>query len=128
MTIRTNPAYAHLAYRKAIIGRVVQFLSDEFLARSSDEAKDVLLCEDVFREDSEIPEETIEEYIEELQMKEQALQFELAKFEFVKRGDDDAVANKAEEAGAKAVVEAQQKEGRKGTRSGKRSGRRRASS
>lgn len=124
MNTRTNPAYAHLAYRKAVLGRVVQFLSDEFLARTSDEPKDVVLCEDVFRDDSEVPMGNIEEYIEELQQEEESLRLELSRFEFVKRGDDGAVSGKekgsGKQAGSKKGGQASQKSSRGGKRSGRR--------
>jgi len=128
MTLRTNPAYAHIAYRKAILGRTIQFLSDNFLALSADEPKDVILCEDVFREDSEVDIRSIEEYIEELQQEEESLRLELAKFDFVKKDEHEGFRGKKKEAGGAPGQQAGAEEGRKGGRSRKRAGGRQASS
>lgn len=85
---RTNPVYAQLAYRKAILGEVITFLTNTFTTAYNDEPAKTIVSEDVFREDSDVPLEDVGGYILELQQEEESLRLELAKFEFVKRGED----------------------------------------
>lgn len=83
--IRTNPAYANLAYKKAILDHCVTLLQTEFTrAYGDDEPNQFVLSEDVFREDSQVPEEEIIEFISELQERSESIKLQMRKFTFVK--------------------------------------------
>lgn len=82
---RTNPAYLELAYRKAIVGELITMLTNEYTKAYSEQARRKVAAEDVYKEDSEVPEEHIHEFITDLQQEEEHLRLELSKFDFVKR-------------------------------------------
>lgn len=85
MSSRTNPAYAELAYRKAIVGEVIQLLRNGYTAAYGDEPEKEIVSEDVFREDSTVPEGVVVDFIQDLERQEADLELELNRFEFVKR-------------------------------------------
>jgi len=97
--LKTNPAYAYLAYRKAILKSTINWLTSEYVGFDGVSPKGSLICEEVFRDDSEIPPEDIYSFVEELQEEESRLQLELNKFDFVRKDDD--VNRKATKAGTK---------------------------
>lgn len=84
---RTNPAYAALAYKKAILGEVIARLSGEYTAAMGDQPSRVIVSDDIVREDSEVPEEEIGAFIEQLQQEEESLRLQLLKFDFVRRDE-----------------------------------------
>lgn len=84
---RTNPAYAYLAYRRAIVGQVVALLKKDYTSAFGGPPDNVIVSEDVFRDEAEVPEAEIHRFINELQQTEESLRLELLKFEFVKRGE-----------------------------------------
>lgn len=86
---RINPAYAELAYRKAIVGEMIQLLRDKYTPAYGDEPEKTIVCEDVFRDESDVPQSAIEDYIGELTQQEANLELELNRFEFVKREGED---------------------------------------
>ena len=96
-TIRTNPAYAYLAYRRAVLRHTINWLRSEYVGQDGVSPKDKILCEDVFREDSEIPPEEIYQFVEELQEQEAQVQLEINRFDFVKK-DNDVISRKATKA------------------------------
>ena len=81
---RTNPAYAYLAYRKAIVGHVVAMLVKDCTSALG-EPEQHISSEDVFRDEAEVPEREIHQFINELQQQEESLRLEMLKFDFVKR-------------------------------------------
>jgi hypothetical protein len=83
----TNPAYAALAYRRAVLGEVVSLLSREYTEQNGVPAKGVIYAEEISRSDSEVPQEEIGRFMEELQQEEESLRLELAKFDFVRRDE-----------------------------------------
>lgn len=86
---RTNPAYAHIAYKKAILDHVVTLLQTEFTtAYGDEEPNQVILSEDVFREDSQVPEEEIHEFIADLQQQSESLRLDLRKFTFTQHDQE----------------------------------------
>ena len=94
MSSRTNPAYAELAYRKAIVGEVIQLLRTGYTAAYGDEPEKEIVSEDTFREDSAVPEAVVEAFIEGLERDEADLALELNKFEFVKREEEHVAVRK----------------------------------
>jgi len=84
-TIKTNPAYANLAYRKAIIHNIIYRLKRDCVGDSALPPKDTIVAEDVYAVDAEVPIEEIALFIEELVDQKEALELEMAKFEFVKK-------------------------------------------
>jgi len=84
--MKTNPAYASLAYRKAI----VQFVSSSIKTRLlglTGEPTERLLCDDVFPVDAEVPAEELVDFIGELNEEEARLDLEMNKFEFTRRAN-----------------------------------------
>ena len=84
---RTNPAYAALAYRKAIVAELVARLQHDYTAAMGENPSRVIISDEVPKVDSEVPEEEIGMYIEELQQEEESLRLELLKFDFVRRDE-----------------------------------------
>lgn len=87
---RTNPAYAALAYRKAILGELITRLTSEYTGAMGDNPSKVILSGDLVREDSEVPEEEIGMFVEQLQQEEESLRLQLLKFDFVRRDEQKA--------------------------------------
>ena len=85
MTMRTNPAYAEIAYRRSILRHLVNHMLTRFVSRTGQPASEVIVCDEVFREDSEVPDTSIMAFIEELQETEALVALELGKFEFRRR-------------------------------------------
>ena len=81
-TNRTNPAYAYLAYRRAIINHVTHLLMTDYVAPTDGEPNEYILSDDVFKTDSQVPISEIKQYLEELQVEDAMLQLEMNKFEF----------------------------------------------
>lgn len=78
--LKTNPAYAHLAYRKAITLRVASFLHRQFLGDERTTAVEVLTSDEVFPADAVVPLEEIQKYIESLMEEEASLTLQLGRF------------------------------------------------
>jgi hypothetical protein len=87
--MRTNPAYAYLAYRRAIIQQQIHYLQSQYTSVDGTEPKDRMICEEVFQSDAEVPEREIIQFIEELQEKDAHLGLEMNKFEFTKREEQE---------------------------------------
>jgi len=81
-TNRTNPAYAYLAYRRAIINHVTHLLVTDYVAPTDGEANESIFSDDVFKTDSQVPISEVKQYLEELQIEDARLQLEMNKFEF----------------------------------------------
>lgn len=85
---RTNPVYAQLAFRRAIVGHVVSLLNSDYTtAQGGDEPDKVIHAQDVFPEDNPVPEDEIQGYISELELEDEELRLEMLKFDFVKQDD-----------------------------------------
>jgi len=82
MTTRTNPAYAALAYRKAVVRALVNHLREDYMALSSTAPNKELYSDDVYKIDSLVPPEAIQGIVEELEQEEQCVKLEMAKFTF----------------------------------------------
>lgn len=81
--LRTNPAFAHLAYRKTVIARTVVFLRRTYLGDAMTGPKETLICEEVFPVDSHVPQEAVQHYIESLVEEEADIERQLSRFELV---------------------------------------------
>jgi hypothetical protein len=85
---RTNPVYAKLAFRRAIVVHVASLLNSDFTSSmGSDEPEKVIHAEDVFPEDNPVPEDEIQDYVNELELEDEQLRLEMLKFNFVKHDD-----------------------------------------
>lgn len=78
--LKTNPAYAHLAYRKAITKSLAIHLHRTFLGDELGEPQGVIISEDVFSVDQQVPVEEVQRFIEELNDNVAKLDVELSKF------------------------------------------------
>jgi hypothetical protein len=85
--IRTNPAYASLAYRRTIIHQTITYLKREYVGVDED-PKQKLICEEVLAADAEVPIEEVATYLQELEREKHELTLELGKFEFTRRDDE----------------------------------------
>ena len=83
--MKTNPAYAHLAYRRSIITSVIEHMRSNYLALADDNPPQTLFCDGVFQEDATVPPEEIVSVIEELEQESEALRLQLNKFEFIEK-------------------------------------------
>lgn len=81
-TTRTNPAYAHLAYRRAILQHVTALLLRDYIAPNGNEPNEAIYSDEVYRVDAQVPATDIGKYIEELQAEDAKLLLEMNKFEF----------------------------------------------
>jgi hypothetical protein len=84
--VKTNPAYASLAYRKSIIQWVSSNLKNRLLGVTG-EPTERLMCEDVLPVDAEVPAEELYDYIRGLAEEEAQLDLEMNKFEFTRKAD-----------------------------------------
>jgi len=82
--IKTNPAYAALAYRKTVLSHLVTHLKRDYVGLDTD-PKSTLLCEEVFQVDAQVPVEEVGYVIEDLVDEISEIQLDLDKFEFTKR-------------------------------------------
>jgi hypothetical protein len=82
--IKTNPAFAALAYRKTVLTNTVAHLRREYIGLDT-EPKSTMLCEDVFQVDSKVPIAEVGFVVEDLIEEIEELKLEMAKFEFTKR-------------------------------------------
>lgn len=80
---RTNPAYAHLAYQKAITTRVITFLRRTFIGDELTDPRETLVCEEVFQQDQKVPQEEVMHFIQSLTEKSSELDLELRQFQLV---------------------------------------------
>lgn len=85
--MKTNPAYAHLAYRKAIYTEAIMLLRRKYLADDAGDAPCKLICEEVMLGDSEVPQEEVHQFLNELETERAGLDLEMRKFEFVRKNE-----------------------------------------
>lgn len=83
--LRINPAYAHLAYQKSVINREIVFLRRTYLGDELTDPRERLVCEEVFPQDSLVPQESIQHRIEKLTEEVAELDIELRRFELAPR-------------------------------------------
>jgi hypothetical protein len=83
--MKTNPAYAHLAYRKAILTETIALLRRKYTPDHTDDVPKRLLCEEVMHCDAEVPQEEINEFLGELEAGRAEIDLEMKKFEFVRK-------------------------------------------
>lgn len=85
-SVRTNPAYAELAYRRTIIHQTIVYLRREFVGLD-EEPKQEMICEEVLASDAAVPIENVAQFVEDLEQEEHALSLELSKFQFTRQDD-----------------------------------------
>lgn len=86
-TIKTNPQYAALAYRRTILHDVIMYLKRRYVGLD-DDPKDQLICEEVFHMDRVIPPDEVDSYVLELEAEEEQLRLELNKYEFSRKDNE----------------------------------------
>lgn len=118
MATRTNPAYSHLAYRRALVVHLIDVLREEYMALGGGDPKREVICEEVFRDESVVPEDEIQLVVEELEQESEHLRLELGKFAFGKVQEAHGVLNSAQ------AEESKQDSGVKSQAQGKRKGNR----
>lgn len=90
--VRTNPAYAELAYKRTIIHQTIVYLRREFVGLD-EEPKQEMICEDVLASDAVVPIESIAQFVEDLEEEEHNLTLELNKFQFTRQDNAKATQN-----------------------------------
>lgn len=83
-TIKSNPDYTRLAYKKTVLQDIVCYLTTNFTAAYGDAPKK-LRCEEVFGDEAEVPESFISEFIADWNRNLHRLEDELTTFDFGKR-------------------------------------------
>lgn len=96
--LRTNPAYASLAYRRTIVHQTITYLKREYVGLDED-PKQTLLCEEVLAADAQVPVEEVAQYLGELEQEKHRLTLELGKFEFTRRSDGTKSGTKKKKSG-----------------------------
>ena len=84
--MRTNPVYAHLAYRRTLLVALRDDLLDSYSVQGNPEPKKVLLCDRVFHEDAQVPETSINDMVMELNEEIAEQEAQLSRFEFTNTG------------------------------------------
>jgi hypothetical protein len=85
-TIKTNPAYAAIAYRRTIVREMITHLRRQYVGMDG-EPKAQLICEEVFQVDAVVPPEEVNRVVEELVDEEAELNLELSRFEFTRKDE-----------------------------------------
>ena len=114
MATKTNPAYAHLAYRKTIVAQLKVHLREKYMSLSSPEPEEVMLCEDVFHQDSNVPVEEVQGVVEELEQEEESLRLQMSQFSFSKQEETNGLLNSTKNKSS--GTQAAQKRGKAGRR------------
>lgn len=83
--MRTNPEYAALAYRKAVLQDVIIYLQRQYLGVGGLDPKGQLYTEDLFKTDCEVPEDHVNEVVIDLMLQKQRVQLEMDQFIFGKK-------------------------------------------
>lgn len=86
--MRTNPAYAALAYRKAILDHAINYYLTNCTGANGVPPQSEIVCNDVFAEDRVLPQDVVMEFVEDLQREAQDIQTQMGQFQF--RRDNDA--------------------------------------
>jgi hypothetical protein len=111
--VRTNPAFAHLAYRRSIVVALVDELRENYMALSGDEPKKSIICPDVLQEDATVPEDEYLNVIEELELEAENLRLELMKFQFTKKESNGLLSRTEDEEASEGDDQAGSRKGRK---------------
>lgn len=82
MPLKTNPIYAVIAYRKAILQEAISLVQRQFIGAGGAEPRDHIVCEDVFSIDSQVPVEEIQQFVHDLQAQKLQLELEMNEFDF----------------------------------------------
>jgi hypothetical protein len=88
----TNPAYKELAYRKAILRHTINFLMSDVVGANGIPPKQSIVCEDVFDSDRDVDQDSILDFVEQLQEVEAEIKVEMSKFEFRKKDEQSQLA------------------------------------
>lgn len=112
--IKTNAAYASLAYRRTVLDQVVTYLQREFIGLDTD-PKDVLVCDEVFQADAKVPIEEVGYVVEDLIDEIEEIKLDMNKFEF---GEREHASKRKERRKQKKQTRAKGKKDKGSTRSG----------
>lgn len=82
---KTNPAYAHLAHQHAIVSHTIALMQERYLGTDAQDPQDVMYCEGLPRDDSEVPEDEILLFVRDLQHKRLEIERQMQMFDFVSR-------------------------------------------
>ena len=86
--MKTNPAYAELAYKKALLGEAIDHFG-RFTEALGLPARGEVHSEDLIRSDSKVPENVVNSFIVDLRQQRETVMLEMARFDFVKRESND---------------------------------------
>lgn len=88
MTVKTNPVYASIAYRKAIVTATIALVRRQFCIDDSGKARAALVCEEVFHVDAQVPEEEFLNFLNELEDERAKLDLQLRRFTLVEQKNE----------------------------------------
>lgn len=83
--VKLDEHYMELAYKKAIIQRVIFFLKHTCLPEMGEAPKEQIICEDVIYSNRIVPPAPITDLMDDLQESKKAIQLELDKYRFIRK-------------------------------------------
>jgi hypothetical protein len=117
--IKTNPAFAHLAYRRAVIVQLVQDLRDNYMQLSDPEPKRTIVSDDVFRDEATVPQEELVSVMQEMELEAENIRLEMLKFTFTRKETDGFLSSEKRETGGEVRDEQGAPQGRRKRRRGR---------
>lgn len=82
-----NVEYIELAYRRAIFGEIIAFLQRDFTRAFDPDPNKVIISQDLPSTHGSVPQETIQQVINEFQQEDESMRLALLTFEFRKKDD-----------------------------------------
>ncbi len=82
----TNPAYAHLAYKRALLEYVTNYLLENFVG-TDDHPPQLVDCPYIARSERAVPRDEVVHFIDQLRITTARVEDEMNRFDFVRRND-----------------------------------------
>lgn len=82
----TNPAYAHLAYKRAVLEHVTNYLLEGYVG-TDDSPPNLIDCPYVAQSDRSVPRDEVVHFIDQLRISTARVEDEMNRFDFVRRED-----------------------------------------
>lgn len=82
----TNPAYAHLAYKRALLEHVTNYLLEEYVG-TDDTPPHLVDCPYIAQSERTVPRDEVVHFIDQLRISTARVEDEMNRFDFVRRED-----------------------------------------
>ena len=86
MSSATNPAYAHLAYKRALLEHVTNYLLENCVG-TDDHPPQLVDCPYIAQSERAVPRDEVIHFIDQLRVNTARVEDEMNKFDFVRRHD-----------------------------------------